>query len=157
LPALAAALLLRFGWSGSVPLFPYLTPEAVVQRPWFGSLEVYRELWKYSFAYLSILVLFNAASLSWRAFSLRYAPYLILMLFQLLVATDPRRCLFFVFPVVLPLALVEFQRIREGLPRGFVPLTAGLFLCYLFLPDLPLIPLGVIVLARYLAERRERR
>ncbi len=157
LPAIAAALILRFGWADDAPLFPYLSPLAIAQRPWFGSAEVYRDLWKYSFAYLSVLALINAASASWRDFTRRYAPYLALVLIQLLVATDTRRLLFFGFPVIIPLALAEFQRIREALPGWFPLLTSGLVFCYLFLPDRPLVALGLIILARVLEERRGRR
>ena len=155
LPAVAAVLLLRFGWSSGFAWFPYRPPPTLMREPWYGNFASWERLWRYSFGYLAILAAANAASAELRSFTIRYSPYLTLVLVQLLVATDGQRLLYFSFPVVIPLALVEFDRISLRLPEWYPLLSTLLVFSYLFLPTSLVVPLGIVGLARLLMMRRE--
>lgn len=155
LPAIAAALLVRFGWSGGLAWFPYRPPPALMREAWYGDFASWERLWRYLFGYLAILAAANAASAELRSFAIRYSPYLALTLAQLLVATDAQRLLYFAFPVVIPLALVEFDRISRRLPEWYPLLATLLIFSYLFLPKSLAVPLGIVGLSRLLMSRRE--
>ena len=154
-PAIAAAFLLRFAWGGGFQAFPYLSPWAGHRRPWYGGMESYQEIWVGLFGYLVLIAIANAFTASWRDFVRCYLPYAALVIAQLLVPQNSERLLFLAFPVVIPLALVEFQRIRNVLPEWFPLLTASLVFCYLFLPSQIAPPLLLVILARILIERRQ--
>lgn len=153
-PAILAALTLRFGWGGSFDAFPYLSPWEGRRQPWYGSIEAYQAVWSGLFGYLALLAVANGFSERWRDFVRCYFPYAALVLAQLLVPQNSERLLFFGFPVVLPLALAEFQRIHDELPNWFPLLTTLLFVCYVFLPDQLAPPLILVLLARILIEWR---
>lgn len=153
-PAIAAALILRFGWGGAFQAFPYLSPWGVQRDPWFGSMEVYQQLWSGLFGYLLLLAIANAFTDRWREFVRCYLPYLALVIAQLLVPMNAERLLFFGFPVIIPLALAEFQRVRDELPEWFPYLATLLVFCYLFIPSQLAPPLILVALARFLIERR---
>lgn len=155
LPAVAAALLLRFAWSGGFAWFPYRPPPALMRESWYGDFGSWERLWRYLFGYLAILAAANAASAGLRSFAIRYSPYLALTLAQLLVATDAQRLLYFGFPVVIPLALAEFDRISRRLPEWYPLLATLLVFSYLFLPKSLAVPLGIVGLSRLLMSRRE--
>jgi len=153
-PAVIAALTLRFAWGGAFDAFPYLSPWEGQRRPWYGSMEAYQAIWSGLFGYLAVLAVVNAFSERWRDFVRRYLPYAALVIAQLLVPQNSERMLFFAFPVVIPLALMEFQRIRDELPDWFPFLTSLLVVCYVFLPAQLAPPMVLVILARVLMERR---
>jgi hypothetical protein len=155
-PALAAAFLLRFYWGRTDAEFPYLTPWSVPRRPWFGSMDSYLDLWRHLFSYLAILAAANAFTQQGKAFLRRYGGYLLLVLAQLVVPQNSERLLFFAFPVVVPLALVEFHRIKENLPDWFPLLASALLYCYLFVPGHVAAALALVLLGRFLIELRRR-
>ncbi|MGH9462788.1 MAG: hypothetical protein ACRD1X_16350 [Vicinamibacteria bacterium] len=152
-PAVIAALTLRFAWGGGFDAFPYLSPWEGQRQPWYGSLEAYEAIWSGLFGYLAVLAVVNAFSERWQHFVRCYLPYAVLVVAQLLVPQNSERVLFFAFPVVIPLALVEFQRIRDELPDWFPFLTTLLVVCYVFLPDQLAPPMVLVILARILIER----
>jgi hypothetical protein len=117
-------------------------------------MEAYSEFWRGLFGYLSLLAIANAFTDRWRAFTLRYFPYFAIVLAQLIVPLNSERLLFYSFPFVIPLAMVELERIREDLPDWFPLLCTLLFFFYLFTPNQVVVPLGLVVLARILVERR---
>ena len=156
-PALAAALLLRFSWGGTEAGFPYLAPWSVARRPWFGSMDSYLDLWRHLFGYLAILAAANAFTPEGKAFLRRYGGYLLLVVAQLVVPQNSDRLLFFAFPVVVPLALVEFHRMKENLPDWFPLLASALVFCYLFVPGQVAAPLLLVILGRFLVDLRRRR
>jgi hypothetical protein len=153
-PAIVASLTLRLAWGGAFDAFPYLSPWEGQRRAWYGSMEAYQAIWSGLFGYLAVLAIVNAFSERWRDFVRRYLPYAALVVAQLLVPQNPERMLFFAFPVVIPLALVEFQRIRDELPDWFPFLATLLVVCYVFLPDQLAPPLVLVILGRILIERR---
>ena len=153
-PAVLAALTVRFAWGGAFDAFPYLSPWGGNRQAWYGSFAAYQTIWSGLFGYLGILAIVNAFSERWRDFVRHYLPYAALVVAQLLVPQNSERLLFFAFPVVIPLALVEFQRIRDELPDWFPFLTALLVYCYVFLPDQLVPALVLVVLARILIEWR---
>jgi len=152
-PAVLAALTLRFAWGGAFEAFPYLSPWEGRRQPWYGSIEAYRAVWSGLFGYLALLAIANGFSERWRDFVRCYLPYGALVVAQLLVPQNSERLLFFAFPVVVPLALTEFQRIRDQIPEWFLLLTTLLVVCYLFLPNQLIPPLVLVILARILIER----
>lgn len=154
LPAVAAALFLRFGWGGEFTGFPYRLPWSVPRRPWVGSLEAYTEYWRGLFGYLWLIAVANAFTDRWREFALRYVPYFLVVVAQLIVPLNSERLLFYSFPFIVPLALAEFQRMKDELPEWFPLLCTVLFFCYLFMPNQILPPVGLVMLARFLGERR---
>jgi hypothetical protein len=156
-PALAAALFLRFGWAGSPTGFPYITPWSAPRRAWFGAYDSYGDIWVNVFGYLGILAVVNAFTADGRALVARYWPYVALVLLQLVLALDTDRLLFFSFPVVLPLALLELRRMKDSLADWFPFMGTLLVFCYLFLPGQLAAPLVLVVLARLLIEWRRAR
>lgn len=154
LPAILAALLLRIGWMGELVGSGFREPWAAAQGAWFGSMASYERLWGGLFGYLALLALANGFSDPWRPFVRRYAPYMVIVIAQLLVPLNFERLLFFGFPVVIPLALAEFERIRDELPEWFPLLATLLVFCYLFLPRELVPPLVLVIFARVLMERR---
>jgi hypothetical protein len=153
-PAVIAAFTLRFAWGGAFDAFPYLSPWEGQRQPWYGSMEAYQAIWSGLFGYLAVLAVVNAFSERWRDFVRRYWPYAALVIAQLLVPQNSERMLFFAFPVVIPLALGEFQQIRVELPDWFPLLTSLLVVCYVFLPDELAPPLVLVILARVLMDWR---
>jgi hypothetical protein len=154
LPAIAAALVLRLEWGGTFQAFPYLRPWEGHRQPWYGSMDAYLAIWSGLFGYLALLAIGNAFTERWRYFVRCYAPYALLVVAQLLVPQNSDRLLLFAFPVVIPLALVEFQRIRDELPEWFPLLTTLLLGCYVFLPEQLIPPVVLVILGRVLIERR---
>jgi hypothetical protein len=157
LPAVAAALILRFAWGGELTGFPYRLPWSVPRKPWMGSMEAYSELWRGLFGYLSLIAIANAFTDRWRDFALRYVPYFLIVVAQLIVPHNSERLLFYSFAFIIPLALAEFQRMKDDLPDWFPLLCTLLVFCYLFAPNQILAPLGLVILARFLRERRRAR
>ena len=153
-PAVAAALILRFAWGGVFQAFPYLSPWGGQRQPWFGSWEAYQAIWIGLFGYLAVLAIANAFSDRWRDFARCYSPYAALVLAQMFVPQNSERLLFSAFPVIIPLALAEFQRIRDELPQWFPLMTALLVFCYLFSPNQLVAPIALVILARIMMERR---
>ena len=153
-PAVIAALTLRFAWGGAFDAFPYLSPWEGQRQPWYGSIEAYQAVWSGLFGYLALLAIVNAFSERWRHFVRCYLPYAALVVAQLLVPQNAERLLFFAFPVIIPLALTEFQRIRDELPDWFPLLTTLLVVSYVFLPGQLIQPMVLVILARILIERR---
>ena len=153
-PAIVAALILRFGWGGAVDAFPYLSPWGGNRQPWFGNMEAYRAVWSGLFGYLALVALANAFSERWRGFVRCYWPYIALVVAQLLVPQNSERILYFAFPVILPLALAEFQRLRDEIPEWSPLLITLLAFCYFFLPGQLAPPLVIVILGRVLIERR---
>ena len=154
LPAVTAALILRFAWGGELVGFPYRSPWSVPRRPWIGSMEAYAEFWRGLFGYLSILAIANAFTDRWRTFTRRYFPYFAIVLAQLVVPLNSERLLFYSFPFVIPLAMAELERMREDLPDWFPLFCTLLLFFYLFTPNQVVLPLGLVILARLLGERR---
>jgi hypothetical protein len=157
LPAVAAALILRFAWGGELSGFPYRLPWSIPRQPWIGSLDAYIRIWRGLFGYLSLIAIANAFTNRWRDFALGYVSYFVIVVAQLIVPLNSERLLFYSFPFIVPLALAEFQRIKDTLPDWFPLLCTLLVLCYLFTPTQLLVPLGLIIMARLLAERRRHR
>ncbi|HSF17592.1 MAG TPA: hypothetical protein VLK65_18760 [Vicinamibacteria bacterium] len=157
IPAIVAALILRFWWVPDLVLFPYLTPWSVDRDPWFGSMESYQALWRGLFSYLALLAVANAFDTNWRLFARRYSPYALLVAAQLIVPMNQERLFYFAFPVVVSLALVEFERLRYELPQWAPLLITILVFCYLFVPDQPAYPIAIVILGRLLIERRRTR
>ncbi|HXV61615.1 MAG TPA: hypothetical protein VEK15_13035 [Vicinamibacteria bacterium] len=157
MPAIVAVLILRLFWAPDGVLFPYLTPWSVDREPWFGSMESYRALWRGLFSYLALLAIANAFDTNWRRFARRYSPYALLVAAQLFVPMNEERLLYFAFPVVVPLALVELERLRYELPQWSALLITILVFCYLFVPDRPAYPIAIVILGRLLIERRRTR
>ena len=153
-PAVAAALLLRFAWGGVFDAFPYLSPWEGHRQSWFGNMEAYQTIWSGLFGYLALIAIANAFAERWRNFVRCYLPFAALVIAQLLVPQNSERLLFFAFPAVIPLALAEFQRIRDELPEWFPLLTALLVFCYVFLPAQLVPPMALVILARILIGRR---
>ena len=153
-PAVTAALILRFGWGGAFQAFPYLSPWGGQRQPWFGSLEAYQAIWGGLFGYLAVLAIANAFSARWRDFARRYSPYAALVVAQMLVPQNSERLLFSAFPVIIPLALAEFQRIGDELPEWFPLIATLLIFCYLFLPNQLVAPIALVIVARIIMERR---
>ena len=153
-PALAAMLLLRFHWGGTAAVgFPYLSPWSVPRTAWFGSMRSYHDIWQNLFGYLALLAVANAITGRWRGFAIRYFPFFLLVVAQLIVPRNEERLLYFAFPVVIPLALEEFRRLHGGL-SGWFPLIASLLVfCYLFAPGQLVVPLGLVLFGRVLLER----
>ncbi|MGH9324140.1 MAG: hypothetical protein ACRD21_01195 [Vicinamibacteria bacterium] len=157
LPALASAFWLRLGWGGASTGFPYLTPWSVPRRAWFGSYVSYQDIWVNLFGFLGLLAAANAFTAEGRAFLRRYWPYLALVLAQLIVPRNSDRLLFFAFPVVIPLALLELLRMKDSLSDWFPLLGTLLVFCYLFLPGQLAFPIGLVLLSRLLLEWRRGR
>lgn len=153
-PAITVALILRFAWGGAFSVFPYLSPWQGHRQPWYGNMEAYTEIWSGLFGYLVLIAIANAFSERSRDFVRCYLPYLALVIAQLLVPQNSERLLFFAFPVIIPLALVEFQKMRGELPEWFPLLTTLLVFCYLFVPTQLVPPLVLVIVARILIERR---
>ncbi len=157
LPAVTAALILRFAWGGELSGFPYRLPWSVPRQPWIGSMEAYNGIWRGLFGYLSLIAIANAFTNRWRAFALGYVSYFFIVVAQLIVPLNSERLLFYSFPFIIPLALAEFQRMKDTLPDWFPLLCTLLVLCYLFTPTQILAPLCLVIMARLLAERRRGR
>jgi hypothetical protein len=154
IPAVVAGLILRFGWGGEFSGFPYRAPWSVPRLAWFGEMGLYREIWQHLFRYLAFLAIANAFTKRWRGFASRYSPYFALVIAQLLVPLNYERLLFYSYPFIVPLALAEFQRIKDELPKWYPLLCTLLVFCYLFAPSELVPPLLLVIMARLLMERR---
>jgi uncharacterized membrane protein len=120
-------------------------------------MDSYQDLWRHLFGYLAILAAANAFTPEGTVFLRRYGGYLLLVIAQLVVPQNSDRLLFFAFPVVVPLALVEFHRMKENLPDWFPLLASALVFCYLFVPGQVAAPLLLVILGRLLVDLRRRR
>ena len=81
-------MILRFAWGGELSGFPYRLPWSVAREPWIGSLEAYTRIWRGLFGYLSLIAIANAFTERWRDFVLRYVPYFVIVVAQLIVPLD---------------------------------------------------------------------
>jgi hypothetical protein len=117
-------------------------------------MEAYAEFWHGLFGYLSILAVANAFADRWRTFALRYFPYFAIVVAQLIVPLNSERLLFYSFPFVIPLAMVELERVKKNLPDEFPLFCALLLFFYLFTPNQVVLPLGLVILTRIWGERR---
>lgn len=153
LPALIAFMLIRlyFGLSGTYNSIPYYSIEFVkfilkeylqlgVADPYYQLFGIHSPLCVPYFIYVTfgslwLFMLFNLKHIDNNF--LKNSLYLIPFIFlQLIIGIDIRRILFIAFPIIIPIALYEFEKVvsiskcKVLFTKSFIPL--GLFLIIIF-------------------------